>query len=341
MELVQGNEAVVRAAIKAGCRFYAGYPITPSSEIAHLMARELPKVGGIFVQMEDEISSLAAAIGASMAGLKSMTATSGPGFSLMQENIGYAAMAEIPVVIVNVMRAGPSTGIPTAPSQGDVMQAIYGSHGDYPVIVLAPSDVLDAYLLTARAFYLAEKYRTPVIILSDEIVGHMRESVELPEIEEVYKGDMPILGRGKRVYFTGLAQEGGRIITDLDEYGRKIRKLFRKLQNDEVISYRIENSDADTIIFTYGSPYRAVKAATKLVDNVGIFKADTIYPFPKEALRKIARSTSRILVVEVNIGKIVKFVENAVCGLCDVIPVTQHKPIDPPTILNALNSYIE
>lgn len=178
-ELVQGNEAVVRAAIKVGCRFYAGYPITPSSEIAHLMARELPKVGGIFVQMEDEISSLAAAIGASMAGLKSMTATSGPGFSLMQENIGYAAMAEIPVVVVNVMRAGPSTGIPTAPSQGDVMQAIYGSHGDYPVVVLAPSDVLDAYLLTARAFYLAEKYRTPVVILSDEIVGHMRESVEL------------------------------------------------------------------------------------------------------------------------------------------------------------------
>lgn len=203
MELVQGNEAVVRAAIAVGCKFYAGYPITPSSEIMHMMAREMPKVGGVFVQMEDEIASISAVIGASMAGRVAMTATSSPGFSLMQENIGYAAMAEIPIVVVNVMRAGPSTGIATAPSQGDVMQARFGSHGDYPIIVLAPSDVLDAYMLTARAFHLAEKYRTPVIVLSDEIVGHMRESVELPKLPKVR------IERGEKIAFYWVGKRGG------------------------------------------------------------------------------------------------------------------------------------
>jgi len=351
-ELVQGNEAVVRAAIKVGCRFYAGYPITPSSEIAHLMARELPKVGGIFVQMEDEISSLAAAIGASMAGLKSMTATSGPGFSLMQENIGYAAMAEIPVVIVNVMRAGPSTGIPTAPSQGDVMQAIYGSHGDYPVVVLAPSDVLDAYLLTARAFYLAEKYRTPVVILSDEIVGHMRESVELPEIsfgdlenaERVLP--MPILGKGQKVHYTGLAHnKRGFATTDPKEYEDLLKRLHKKIHDNmkKIVDVRVEGcDDAKMAIVTYGSPYRAARRAVKLAMQEGIkvklIKMSTLHPFPEDELKRIACEVELILVPELNMGKISKEVERVVCGLCKVKRVLKFngRPMDPTTILKAI-----
>ena len=179
--LMQGNEAVVEGAIAAGARFFAGYPITPSTEIAEQSALRLPQVGGTFIQMEDELASVAAVLGASAAGVKSFTATSGPGFSLMQENIGYGAMAEIPCVIVDVQRAGPSTGLATSPSQGDYMQARWGTHGDHPVIALSPSSVLEAYRLTVRAFNLSEKYRTPVILLMDEIVGHMREGVTLPK----------------------------------------------------------------------------------------------------------------------------------------------------------------
>ena len=184
-QLLQGNEACALGALAAGCRFFAGYPITPSTEIAEVMARELPKVGGKFIQMEDEIASIAAVLGASVGGVKAMTATSGPGFSLMQENIGYAAMAEIPCVIVDVQRAGPSTGLPTSPSQGDVMQARWGTHGDHPVIALAPSTVREAFDLTVWAFNFSEKYRTPVILLMDEVVGHMRERAELPPREMV------------------------------------------------------------------------------------------------------------------------------------------------------------
>ncbi len=330
MELVQGNEAMVRAAIAAGCRFYAGYPITPSSEIMHMMAREMPKINGIFVQMEDEIASISAAIAASMTGKLAMTATSGPGFSLMQESVGYAAMAEVPVVVVNVMRAGPSTGIATAPSQGDVMQARFGSHGDYPVIVLAPSDVIDAYMLTARAFLLAEKYRTPVIVLSDEIVGHMRESVELPEVEEV-EVNRDVIGEGKRLHFTGLANEGGFAISDPEKYRQLIERLHRKIEGaEDVISYRIENPDAKTILFTYGSTYRVAKAVARVRDDVGIFKADTLFPFPEEALREVSEVAERIVVVEMNVGKIVREVERVVCGRCEVVPVTSFAKLPEP-----------
>ncbi|RLI75877.1 2-oxoacid:acceptor oxidoreductase subunit alpha [Archaeoglobales archaeon] len=339
MKLIQGNEAVVKAAIKAGCRFYAGYPITPSSEVMHLMAKEIPKVGGVFVQMEDEIASIAAAIGASMAGKISMTATSGPGFSLMQENIGYAAMAEIPVVIVNVMRAGPSTGIPTAPSQGDVMQAIYGSHGDYPIIVLCPSDVIDSYLLTAKAFYLAEKYRSPVVVLSDEIVGHMREGIDLPEVEEVKK-NMPVVGKGKKIHYTGLANEDGFAIYEPEKYEKLIKKLYNKIEDaKDVISYKLENPDAKTIIFAYGSPYRTAKAVLRLAKNVGIFKAETLFPFPEKALKKVAKNAERIIVPEMNVGKIVKEVERVVGNSCEVISVTKlAQSIDPYTILRVIEN---
>jgi 2-oxoglutarate ferredoxin oxidoreductase subunit alpha len=183
--LLQGNDACVKGALLAGCRFYAGYPITPATEIMEVMARELPKVGGAFIQMEDEIASLGAVIGASLAGVKSMTATSGPGFSLMQEHIGFACMAEVPCVIVDVMRAGPSTGLPTQPSQGDVMQARWGTHGDHPIIVLTPSSVYEFFELTVRAFNLSERYRTPVILLVDELVAHLREGVVLPSAGEI------------------------------------------------------------------------------------------------------------------------------------------------------------
>lgn len=179
--LLQGNEAIVAGALAAGCRFFAGYPITPASEISELLSIKLPELGGTFIQMEDEIASIGAVIGASLAGTKSLTATSGPGFSLMQENLGYACVAEVPCVIVNVMRGGPSTGLPTSPSQGDVQMARWGTHGDHPIIVLAVSSVADCFSVTIKAFNLSEKYRVPVIILSDEVVAHTREAVALPE----------------------------------------------------------------------------------------------------------------------------------------------------------------
>ena len=180
-QLLQGDQACAEGAIAAGCTFFAGYPITPATEIAEVMSYRLPQIGGTFIQMEDEIGSMAAVIGASVGGAKAMTATSGPGFSLMQENIGYAAMTEIPCVIVDVQRLGPSTGRPTSPSQGDVMQARWGTHGDHPIIALCPSSVLETFELTIKAFNLAERYRTPVILLMDEVIGHMREGVELPD----------------------------------------------------------------------------------------------------------------------------------------------------------------
>src|SRR5210317_2495997 len=183
--LLQGNEAMVEGAIAAGCRFFAGYPITPASEISEILAYRLPQVEGTFIQMEDEIASLGAVIGASLAGAKSMTATSGPGFSLMQENLGFACVAEVPCVIVNVMRGGPSTGLPTNPSQGDVMQARWGTHGDHPIIVLSPHSTNETFDLTVTAFNLSEKYRTPVILMMDAMIGHMRERVELPPLDEI------------------------------------------------------------------------------------------------------------------------------------------------------------
>ncbi len=346
-ELIQGNEAVVRAAIKAGCRFYAGYPITPSSEIAHLMARELPKVGGVFIQMEDEIASIAAIIGAAMTGVKAMTATSGPGFSLMQENIGYAAMVEVPIVIVNVMRAGPSTGIPTKPSQGDVLQSVHGSHGDYPVIVLAPSDVKDAFFLTVRAFNLAVKYRTPIIILSDEIVGHMRESIEIPnEVEKCDVSPMRVLGKGYRAHYTGLAHdEDGFATTDPEKYEALLKRLHRKIYAniDDITDIRKELcEDAEIAVLTYGSPYRAAKRAVKLARKdgikVGLVKFNTIFPFPEKEVRKLAKDVDTIIVPELNMGQYVKEVERVASDLCEVKRVLKFngRPMDPTTILKAI-----
>ena len=303
-QLMQGNRASALGALAVGCRFFAGYPITPSSEIAEFMSRQLPRLGGKFILMEDEISSLAAVIGASVGGLKAMTATSGPGFSLMQENIGYAAVTEIPCVIVNVMRAGPSTGLPTSPSQGDVMQARWGTHGDHPIIALAPGSVLEAFDLTVTAFNFAEKYRTPVIVLMDEVVGHMREKVDLPDVEQVVSvsrenhaealvpivnrempavppewyepfgstpSDVPPLapfGEGYRYHVTGLLHDSRGFPTGrLDEVQSWIDRVFRKIDRnlDEIAMWEADGiEDARAVVVTYGATARSARQAIKM-----------------------------------------------------------------------------
>jgi len=286
--LLQGNEALAEGALAAGCRFFAGYPITPASEIAEHMALKLPALGGTFIQMEDEIASMGAVIGASLAGVKAMTATSGPGFSLMQENIGYACMAETPCVVVNVMRGGPSTGLPTLASQGDVMQARWGTHGDHPVIVLAVSCVRDCFELTVFAFNLAEKYRVPVIILSDEVVAHTRETFVPPPPGEIEVVDrlkpavppewyrpyedtgtgvppMAAFGDGYRHHVTGLTHdERGFPTQRSDEIDALMRRLFRKITQgfheiQRVESYRME--DAEVAVIAYGSVARSARRA--------------------------------------------------------------------------------
>ncbi|RLI78450.1 2-oxoacid:acceptor oxidoreductase subunit alpha, partial [Archaeoglobales archaeon] len=327
---MQGNEAVVRAAINAGCNFFAGYPITPSSEIAHGMAELLPKYNGIFVQMEDELASISAAIGAALAGAKAMTATSGPGFSLMQESIGYAAITETPVVIFNVMRAGPSTGIPTAPSQGDVLQAKHGSHGDYPVVVLAPGTVKDSYYLTEEAFRVAEEYRVPVVVLSDEIIGHMRESVELPKLkskDEIKQGIERRLGAGLRGHVTGLVyDETGMPTTEPEKYEKLLRRLLSKIEDERLMRYKMEEvEDAEILFVTYGSTYRSARRAVKILRaksvKAGLFKIETLNPLPERALKEAASNASKIIVPEMNMGQIVKEVKAILCDM-DVVGIS-------------------
>jgi len=338
MKLLMGNEACVEGAIAAGMRFFAGYPITPSTEIAEESSRKLPMVGGKFIQMEDEIAGMAACIGASIAGLKSMTATSGPGFSLKQENIGYAALAEIPCVIVNVQRAGPSTGMPTSPSQADVMQARWGTHGDHPVIALSPASVHETFDVTVRAFNLAEKYRTPVIILLDEIIGHLREGMELPDVSEIkivnrkkpdvspeeylaYKvpdGEivppMPAFGEGYRFNITGLIHDETGFPTNSNAIASAMsERLMKKIDDhaDDIIRYEITGSSGcDILVLTYGGTTRTVNAAVKLAARsgmkVGVFRPITIWPFPEKALKACVTDNNikNVLVAELNYGQI-------------------------------------
>lgn len=335
--LLQGDEACALGAIKAGCRFFAGYPITPATEIAETMARELPKIGGTFIQMEDEIASAAAIIGASLAGEKSMTATSGPGFSLMQEAIGYAAMTETPTVIVNVQRGGPSTGMPTKTAQGDIMQARWGTHGDHQIIAIYPSNVEEVYKYIITAFNYAELYRTPVIFLMDEILGHMRESVYLPhdsEIMEVqrvgetemaeddifhpFEGDdqmlaTPLVKMGKsRFHVSGLVHdESGFPVGSPSDSARLLRRLDNKirLHSDEIVMYdEYLTEDAEILVLAYGSVARsaikAVKMAREDKINVGLFKPVTIWPFPSTRLRQLLKKMSAVIVAEMNLGQI-------------------------------------
>jgi len=333
--LMTGNEACAEAALVAGMRFFAGYPITPSSEIAECLARRLPQEGGTFIQMEDELASMAAIIGASLTGVKSMTATSGPGFSLMQENIGYASMAEVPCVIVNVQRGGPSTGLPTLPSQSDVMQARWGTHGDHPVIVVAPSTVRETYDWTIKAFNFAERFRVPVVVLLDEIVAHVNEKIIVPtrgEFEVIDRdrttqdpkdylpyaltdSDIPPFadfGSGYRYNVTGLSHdETGFPANDPKKVDLLHRRLNRKIERyrNEIVHYKTELlEDADIVVVAYGSTarsaYRAVRNARALGLKVGIFKMFVLWPFPYQELDKLARRVEKFIVPEMNLGQI-------------------------------------
>jgi len=350
-DFIQGDEAIARAAIMAGCRFYAGYPITPASEIFEAMALYLPLVDGVSIQMEDEIGSIAAIIGASWAGAKAMTATSGPGFSLMQENLGYAVMTETPIVVVNMQRGGPSTGQPTLPAQGDMMQAIWGTHGDHMLIVLVPSTVQEAFDFTVRAFNLAEKYRTPVVVLGDAEIAHMRERVNIPEPEEIEvvnrklprtpeeermpfgdpDGDgvppMPIFGRGYRTYVTGLTHDefGHPKTVDREIHERLIKRIFRKILDNkaDIISYHeYELEDAEVAIVATGivsrSAMRAVKMLRERGLKIGLLKLDTIWPFDFDMMKKLAERVHRIYVPEMNLGQLYHLVKEGAEGLAEV-----------------------
>ncbi len=364
--LMQGNEAVAAGALAAGLGFFANYPITPANEISRVLSRELPLRGGVFIQMEDEIASIAAVIGASLGGLKAATATSGPGFSLMQENIGYASATEIPCVIVDVQRGGPSTGMPTRPSQGDVMQARWGAHGDHPIIVLYPSSVSETYELTIRAFNLSERYRTPVILLMDEVVAHMRERVmlPLPEVEVVPRSkpkvppemyfpyedgdnDVPPLasfGEGYRYNITGLFHDRlGFPTLRPDEINPWLKRLFGKIETnlEDIVWCEQELiEDAEVVLVAYGATARSARHAMKLArdrgEAVGMIKPLTLWPFPH--IESIAERARRIIVVEMNRGQILGEVERLVHGKAEVLGVNRMdgEMVTPLEILHAL-----
>ncbi len=366
---LSGNSVVAEAAVDAGCRFFGGYPITPSSEIAADMSRLMPRVGGVFIQMEDEIAAMGAVIGASLAGAKALTATSGPGFSLKQENIGFACITEAPCVIVNVMRTGPSTGLPTLPSQGDVMQARWGTHGDHSIIALAPSTLTEVYWETVRAFNLAEKYRTPVILLLDEILGHMSERVELPdpatlELVERERPSTPpdeylpyaVNGNlvppmadffsGYRYHVTGLTHDATGFPTESPAIAQAlIERLEAKINQNlnDILKYEESDlEDADIAVFAYGSVARsaqvAIARAREAGMKVGLFRPVTLWPFPKTAVADLAKQVKAILVPELNMGQLVSEVER-VAGLTPVVPLNKAngQPLSPNEIKNAIS----
>jgi 2-oxoglutarate ferredoxin oxidoreductase subunit alpha len=347
----QGNQACAEAAITAGCRFFAGYPITPASEILEHMAWRLPQVGGIAIQMEDEIASIGAVIGASWAGAKAMTATSGPGFSLMQENIGYAFMTETPCVIVDVQRVGPSTGQATKGGQGDVMQARWGTHGDYVSIVLSPNSVQEMFDLTIEAFNLAEKYRTPVVLLADEIVAHMRERIAVPSPEKVEIVDrrkpepaekaffgleeippMPSVSEGFNVSVTGSTHNeyGYRYTAEPLVHRRLVERLVGKIRRnaDEIVDFEEYNiQECEACFVSYGCTSRAVYEAVDLAKkkgiNAGFIRLKTLWPFPNKVLEATAQNAKILFVPEMNLQQIFFEVERAVHGRVPVVPVNK------------------
>ncbi len=365
---MQGNDAVGWGALAAGCRFYAGYPITPSTEVAEMLSRELPKLGGKFIQMEDEIASLAACIGASVGGLKSMTATSGPGFSLMQEHIGYAAMTEIPCVVVNVQRLGPSTGQPTSASQGDVMQTRWGTHGDHPIIVLCPTSVSQSFDLAVKAFNFSEKYRTPVILLLDEVIGHMREKFDMPDFDSIERVDriatdvppewykpygdslsdvppMANFGDGYRYHITGLFHDPHGYPTQrLDEIDPWIKRVHRKIERNlhDIVLYEEDWDQTNkTVVVSYGASARSARHAVKLARQhhlkVGEITLLTIWPFAEELIARMARTARRIIVPEMNLGQLALEVER-VAGRSKVVRVNRAngEMVTPQEILEAI-----
>jgi len=340
---ISGNEAIAEGCLAAGCQFFGGYPITPSSEIAERMSRRLPQVGGVFIQMEDEIASIAALLGAAWAGKKSMTATSGPGISLMMENIGLGVMTETPCVIINVQRGGPSTGLPTLVGQGDVMQARWGSHGDYELIALAPNSVQECFDLSIEAFNLAEQYRTPVIMLTDESICHMFERLEIPTKSKIkiinrkkpkvapkyylsYKPDedmippMATAGEGYKVFVTGLTHdEKGYPVITAEAQEKLVRRLIDKILLNEEKIRKVENhlvDDAKVLVISYGITARSAKGAVNLARKqkikAGLLRLITIWPFPTKLIEQLSKKVDAIVVAEINNGQILKEVKEAV-----------------------------
>jgi 2-oxoglutarate/2-oxoacid ferredoxin oxidoreductase subunit alpha len=344
VRFVQGNEACIEGALYAGLNFFAGYPITPSTELAEHLSVRLPQVGGKFIQMEDEIASMAAIIGASLTGCKTLTATSGPGFSLKQEALGFAIMAEIPCVIVNVQRGGPSTGNPTHVSQGDVQQAKWGTHGDHSIVAMTASTIQDAFEMTIEAFNISETYRTPVVLLLDEVLGHMREKLVIPE-----KGVIPTIDRLRTAVKPGVdyhpyfPREDGRLpMSDFgDKHRYNVTGLFHDMwgfptgKSEEIhnlMKHLVEKidsyankickykqfylEDADTVLISYGSSARTalevVHYARKRGRNIGLLELQTIWPFPKQIVREICAPAKRVVVVEMNMGQVLQEVKASV-----------------------------
>jgi 2-oxoglutarate ferredoxin oxidoreductase subunit alpha len=342
---ITGDVACAEGAIAAGCKFFGAYPITPATEVAEHMAERLPDVGGTFIQMEDEIAAMASILGAAWTGVKSMTATSGPGFSLMMENLGLGVCTETPCVIVNVQRTGPSTGLPTMTGQADMMQARWGSHGDYEIIALAPSSPQDCFYQTIRAFNLSEKYRVPVLVMADEIVGHMSEKVIIPDASHIHLVDrpkptgrkdrfrlyeagpngvapMPAIGDGYNIHVTGLTHdERGYPAMTVEGQEQMMDRIKGKIRNnlDDIIeteSYRME--DAEIVIVSYGISVRtglsAVDRAREMGYKAGLLRLVTVWPFPEEMIREIAARVKGFITVEINLGQVHYEVERCTGG---------------------------
>ncbi|MBA7477970.1 2-oxoglutarate oxidoreductase subunit KorA [subsurface metagenome] len=373
-DFIQGNIACAEGAIAAGCNFFAGYPITPASEITHHMSKRMFEEGGTFIQTEDEIAAIANIIGASWGGVKSMTATSGPGISLMLENIGLAVVTETPCVIVNVQRGGPSTGSPSVAFQGDMLQPKFGSHGEYQIIALAPSSPQEMFDFTIIAFNEAEKYRVPVFILADALVGHMRERVDFPFEDEIilderkkletYQGihqkifldenvaPMPIFGKGLKANITGSThkEDGFRNVSDPKIMDNAIKKLSNKIlkhKDDIIVVEEKYLEDAEVVIFSYGLVYRAVletvNIARKKGLKVGSFRPITVWPFPQEQVEELSKKVKTIIVCENNLGQMYPFVKasaNSNTKLIFLPPETLGTLYNPKYILNAIKEVI-
>jgi 2-oxoglutarate/2-oxoacid ferredoxin oxidoreductase subunit alpha len=361
VDFMQGNTACAEGALAAGCRFFGGYPITPSTEVAEHMAVRLPKTGGTFIQMEDEIAGIAAVIGASWTGTKAMTATSGPGFSLMMENIGYAAMTETPCVIINIQRGGPSTGQPTMAAQGDMLQCRFGSHGDYSIIALAPASVQEMHDLTVEAFNLAERYRTPVFLMADEIIGHMRERLIIPdsvtseERRPLESGRLPFqadngqipgfpaFGKGYGVHVTGLTHDerGYPCATSPSVHEELVTRLVQKIESarDQIASFDVTNPDAETVFVSYGAPARTVLQVMHDLqrDDIGHLRLRLVWPFAESMLDSF-RQAERFIIPEMNLGQMAREIERHTDR--EVIPVPKlggalHSPQELVRVLEA------
>lgn len=369
-----GDIACAEGAIAAGCRFFGGYPITPATEIAERMSERLPEVGGIYIQMEDELASIAAVLGAAWGGAKTMTATSGPGFSLMMENLGLGIMTETPCVLINVQRGGPSTGLPTAVAHGDMMQARWGSHGHYEIIALCPSSPQEFFDLTITAFNLAETFRTPVLIMADEVVGHMTEKVVIPEhgtiprVERHYSrkpksGDflpyaadsngippMVSAGEGHTIHITGLTHdEHGYPAMSAEAQARLVERLVNKIRHhhDEIcIIEEDQTEDAEVIIVAYGILARMsalpIRWAREEGLRVGMLRPVTVWPFPEKRIRELAGQVKAFVVPELNLGQMALEVERCAAGKAETIllPHAGGDIHDPAVVLEAIRSAI-